>query len=194
LSGSRKIIADLIDPGSTILDIGCGTGELVFYLSRQAKKVVGLDMNALILKYARIKKKRLKIENVEFVSKDANDAGLPSETHYDYAVFSMVLHQFSLAEANQILNSIKTLTKYIILADFTNPLPKNVIGWGARFIERIAGGEHYLNFKKYQKQSGLKYFLDYQKLSVIESRIGGLGAIRIIKVSPKIFQEGKTRN
>lgn len=187
LSGSRNIIANLIVPGNTILDIGCGTGELVFYLSRQAKKAVGLDKNALILKYARIKKKRLKIENVEFISKDANDADFFSETHYGYAVFSMVLHQFSLAEANQILNSIKKLTKYIILADFTYPLPENVIGWGARFIERIAGGKHYLHFREYQKQGGLKYFLDYHQLAIIDNRIGGLGAIRVIKAVPKHF-------
>ncbi len=187
--GVRKIIQDFIDSNTSVLDIGCGTGELVLGLSHKAATAVGLDTNDEVLKCARIKSKRLQIENVEFVSKDANDAGFLSKTHYDYAVFSMVLHQFSLVEANQVLNSARRAAKYIILADFTIPLPKNGVGWGAKLIERIAGGEHYDHFTEYQKQGGLKYFLDYHQLAIIDSRIGGLGAIWVIKAVPKNFQQ-----
>jgi ubiquinone/menaquinone biosynthesis C-methylase UbiE len=193
LAGVRKIIKNLIDPNATVVDIGCGTGELVFCLSRKVKKVVGLDMNEEVLQYSRMKEKRLQIENVEFISKDVNDSGFLSETHFDYAVLSMVLHQFSLAEANQVLNSARRVAKYIIMADFTHPLPKNAIGWGAVLIEKKAGGQHYLNFKEYQKQGGLNYFLDYHHLAIMENRIGGLGDIRIIKASPGTFQENRTR-
>jgi len=189
LTGVRKIIKDLIDPNSTVIDIGCGTGELVFYLSPQAKKVVGLDMNEGILKYSRRKKRRLQIGNVEFVSKDVNDSDFLSGTHYDYAVLSMVLHQFSLAEGNQVLNSARRVAKYIVMVDFSCPLPGNAIGWGASLIERIAGGQHYMNFKDYQRHNGLNYFLDYHQLAIIESRVGGLGDIQIIKALAKKFQE-----
>src|SRR6056297_3857389 len=189
LKGVRKIIKDLIDPNSTVIDIGCGTGELVFYLSSQAKKVVGLDMNEEGLKYSRIKKRRLQIGNVEFVSKDVNDSDFLSGTHFDYAVLSMVLHQFSLAEANQVLNSARRVAKYIVMVDFSCPLPENAIGWGARLIERIAGGQHYMNFKDYQRHNGLNYFMDYHQLAIIENRVGGLGDIQIIKALAKKSQE-----
>ncbi|MFW6149582.1 MAG: class I SAM-dependent methyltransferase [Atribacterota bacterium] len=189
LTGVRKTIKDLVDPNSTIIDIGCGTGELVFYLSPQAKKVVGLDMNEEVLKYSRMKKRRLQISNVEFVSKDVNDSDFLSEAHFDYAVLSMVLHQFSLAEANQVLNSARRVAKYIVMIDFTCPLPENAIGWGAKLIERIAGGQHYMHFKEYQRHNGLNYFLDYHRLAIIESRVGGLGDIRIIKALEKNPQE-----
>lgn len=193
LAGIRKIIMDLIDPNTTVLDIGCGTGELVFCLSRKATMVVGLDMNVEVLEYARIKKRRLQLENVEFVTRDVNDLGFLTGTYFDYVVLSMVLHQFSLAEANQVLDSARRAAKYIIMADFAHPLPKNAIGRGAMLIERMAGGQHYLNFKDYQKQGGLNDFLDYHQLAIIENQIGGLGAIRIIKALPGTFQEDRTR-
>jgi ubiquinone/menaquinone biosynthesis C-methylase UbiE len=185
LTGVRKIIKDLIEPDSTVIDIGCGTGELVFYLSSQVKRVVGLDINEEGLNYARMKKKKLKIGNVEFVSKDVNDADFLSGARFDYAVLSMVLHQFSLTEANSVLQSAMRVAQYILMVDFSSPLPENAIGWGARLIERMAGGQHYMHFKDYQRHNGLNYFLDYHQLAIIESRIGGLGDIQIIKALEK---------
>lgn len=188
LGGVRKIIKNLIDVNSTVVDVGCGTGELVFYLSYQASKVIGFDLNEGVLEYSRMKKRRLRVNNVDFVTKDVKDPGFLAGNYFDYAVLSMVLHQFNLVEANQILNSTKKVAEHLIIADFINPLPENIVGWGATMIERIAGGNHYYNFKKYQKQGGLNYFLDHHRLTIIEKQIGGLGVIQILKTMPKNYQ------
>jgi SAM-dependent methyltransferase len=158
LGGVKKIIKNLINANSTVVDVGCGTGELVFCLSYQPAKVVGFDLNEGVLEYSRIKKRRLQVKNAEFITKDVKDPGFLAGNYFDYAVLSMVLHQFNLAEANQILNSTKRVVKHLIIPDFINPLPENIFGWGATIIERMAGGNHYCNFKKYQKQGGLNYF------------------------------------
>lgn len=187
LSGVRKHISSLIEPNATVADIGCGTGELVLALSCKAKMVVGFDINSELLKYASVRSKNLKLENVKFISKDIINTNFFHEGHFDYAVFSMVLHQFSLEEASKILDLIKRTARYIILADFMAPLPDSIFGFGAKLVEKVAGGQHYKNFKKYQNEGGLNYFLDKHKLSVEENQIGTLGVITIIKSSPKIF-------
>ena len=185
LIGARKTIADLIDSESTILDVGCGTGELVFSLSQKSTMVVGIDKNIEMIKYARKKRKKLNIQNIEFVSKDANDENYFSGKYFDYAIFSMTLHQFSRKEANQILKLIKRVTKYIIMADYNYPLLHNSVGWGIKLIEQMAGREHYLNFKNYQKQGGLGYFLKYHQLPMMEKEIIGLGVIQVTKALSK---------
>jgi hypothetical protein len=52
----------------------------------------------------------------------------------------------------------------------------------------MAGGQHYMNFKDYQRNNGLNYFLEYHQLAIIESKIGGLGDIQIIKALEKKSQ------
>jgi ubiquinone/menaquinone biosynthesis C-methylase UbiE len=115
LLGVRKIIKNLISANTFILDVGCGTGVLVFFLSDLAKKVIGVDKNKQILEYAQRKKSKWQIINVEFVSKDANDLKLFSEICFDYVIFSMFLHQFSTIEAHRVLDLVKKNAKYIIL-------------------------------------------------------------------------------
>lgn len=185
LSGVRKHISSLIEPNATVADIGCGTGELVLALSCKAKMVVGFDINSELLKYASARSKNLKLENVKFISKDITNTNFFCERHFDYAVFSMVLHQFSLDEASKILDLIKGIAKYIVLADFNIPLPKNIYGLGAKLIEKLAGGQHYINFINYQKEGGLNYFLDKHQLVIKDNQVSGLGVINIVRSSPK---------
>ncbi|MDD4364093.1 MAG: class I SAM-dependent methyltransferase [Atribacterota bacterium] len=59
LASTRKNIAALINPDVEILDLGCGTGELVFELSHKVKKAVGLDIDENMIKYAQLKKEKL---------------------------------------------------------------------------------------------------------------------------------------
>jgi len=38
-------IKNLIEPGSTVIDIGCGTGRLAFAISDKSKSVLGIDLS-----------------------------------------------------------------------------------------------------------------------------------------------------
>ena len=33
----HRIILDLVEPGATVLDLGCGSGELLYLLAREKK-------------------------------------------------------------------------------------------------------------------------------------------------------------
>ena len=183
IAGVRKIIKKMIHPDSLVLDIGCGTGELVFYLSGKANTVIGIDKDQAILKYAQWKKERLKIDNVIFLNKNINDMTLYSDYYFDYTVFSLFIHQITINEVDQIIEAVKECSRNIILADFNSPLPKNLSGLAARTIEWLAGGEHYCKFKEYQKMGGLDYIIRKHQLVINGDLTAGSRVFRVIKVS-----------
>ena len=82
--------ADLIDlldpkPGETVLDIGCGTGQLTFQIAERGATATGLDSAPAIVAQARINYPSLK-----FMLADASDFAIPEPVD---AVFSnAVLH------------------------------------------------------------------------------------------------------
>lgn len=42
----HKIIFDLVEPGSRVLDLGCGTGDLIYFLARDKQaKVQGIELD-----------------------------------------------------------------------------------------------------------------------------------------------------
>ena len=45
ISGSRKCISSLIENGSTVIDIGFGTGSLVFFLSNKCNRILGIELS-----------------------------------------------------------------------------------------------------------------------------------------------------
>lgn len=173
----------MILPDSLVLDIGCGTGELVFYLSGKANTVIGIDKDQTILKYAQWKKDRLRIDNVIFLNKNINDTAMFPEYHFDYIVFSLFMHQITINEVDQVIEVVKEGSRNIILADFNFHLPKNMPGQVARIVEWLAGGEHYHKFKEYQKMGGLDYITRKHQLAINDDLTAGSGVFRVIKVS-----------
>jgi len=84
-------IEKLLPPNLVIADVGCGTGSLTFELARFARKVIGIDQSAEMLRHARRVAQVKEIVNVEFRPGDA--LKLPLEGRSVDAAFSvMVLH------------------------------------------------------------------------------------------------------
>ena len=79
--------------GKTILDVGCGTGEITCSLATKAKKVIGIDVSANSLSLARKNAAQFKLKNIEFVHSDLFEfkpAG--NEKQFDMVTAFGVLH------------------------------------------------------------------------------------------------------
>ncbi len=64
---SREIIALLdLDSQRTVMDMGCGTGAFAIHAARHFKKIIAVDISRVMLRYARKKAGRAKLDNVEF--------------------------------------------------------------------------------------------------------------------------------
>jgi len=84
-------IEKLLPRDLTLADIGCGTGSLTFELARFARKVIGVDLSAEMLRRARGIAKVRQIHNVEFQQGDALKLPLDARS-VDAAFCVMVLH------------------------------------------------------------------------------------------------------
>lgn len=75
---SPQIFADILsyyklDGTGRLLDLGCGTGELILPLSKFFKEAIGIDASADMLAEATAKTKREKVQNVSWIEGKAED-------------------------------------------------------------------------------------------------------------------------
>jgi ubiquinone/menaquinone biosynthesis C-methylase UbiE len=87
--GIRRRAAEAlnIQPGDTVLEIGCGTGRNIKLLSKAAGKVYGIDVSPKMLKLAEKVKKKHGLSNVELVCSDA--LSFFKDTEYNSILFSL---------------------------------------------------------------------------------------------------------
>jgi 2-polyprenyl-3-methyl-5-hydroxy-6-metoxy-1,4-benzoquinol methylase len=92
---SRSAFATSLDaaiPGdATILEMGCGTGQLSLFLASADRIVVGADLTRASLELAQGAAARFGVEGVTFVETDLRAPGLRKEA-FDVVVCSGVLH------------------------------------------------------------------------------------------------------
>lgn len=125
-----------------VLDVGCGTGELVFVLADMGHTVTGIDLSEEMLKKAREKGKKLGL-NAKFATGDAE------KLDFDDASFDVVYNRhllWTLSHPEKALQEWKrVLTKegqvIIIDGDWRNTsinsrLERLVSGMGVLFTQR----------------------------------------------------------
>lgn len=177
LSGLREGVSEFVNPCSKVIDVACGTGALSLMMAQKAEQVTGIDSSPEMIAAANRAALRKGIRNVSFQLLDASDLSQYSKRDFDLAVISMAVHQFNPELALKILSELKLLVHVILIADYNHHMPP---GWGsgaAWGIERIAGGEHYRNFRDYMQKGGVHWF----------ARESGLRIRREILRGGKIF-------
>ena len=170
----NREILDTVDPCLTLVDIGCGTGDLIRVISAKAQKVIGVDNSPRMLEQAA---GFLEAEKAGIDLRLGNIEHLPlRDNETDAAVLNMVLHHCEtpvliLKEANRVLHAAGTL----VLADF---LKHN------REIMRARYGDRRLGFDPAELESAFTE----SGFTVKESRIIPLeGGLKIILY--KAFKE-----
>lgn len=162
LSPVRENINDLISQGNNVLDVGCGTGDLLFRLSNKIGYGLGADLDQSMIDFANTKKDRDKITNLRFINDDLTTEHILSERKFEVSTSTLCLHSMNDSEAVRILTLMAKFSKKIIIADYSVSRTR----WGKLSIEmdEVISG-HYGKFKKYQKNGGVSYLA---KLSGVE--------------------------
>ncbi len=96
--------------GKTILDAGCGTGEIACSLAAHARKVVGIDVSANSLALARKNARTFGLKNIELVHEDLFSFKLKkNEKPFDVVTAFGVLHH--TRNVKQGFEHLSTLVK-----------------------------------------------------------------------------------
>lgn len=143
----RLQITELVNDNSTVIELGCGNGDLLFKLAEKIILGVGIDNSEQLIEYATSKVKKEKIGNLEFKLLDLLEAPF-DEDKMDYSITSLLLHILPLEVATQLLNRMLDTSDTLIICGFSQPenMKQKILLW---FDQRFTN--HYSNFLDYQK-------------------------------------------
>jgi len=151
------------------LDLCCGTGDQLKLLSKNGfKNLYGLDMSLDMLKVAQKGNDKIK-----FYEEDATKTSFPNN-FFDFIIISFAIHEKNRPDQKNIIKEAHRILKQsgiMLILDYdfnkkTGPLVKITIN----IIERIAGREHFYNFKNYLRNNALLNLIDSQKFKNLENK------------------------
>ena len=143
----RAQIKDLIPENSCVVEFGCGNGDLLFRLADKIRLGRGFDVDKSLVAFANKRKEALKANNLHFEVADVSTKHNIG-AQYDFAISSLLLHILPHSEAVQVVETLFTHSKSLIICGFTRPT-----NWKQNFLlwldQRFTN--HYLNFKRHRE-------------------------------------------
>lgn len=162
----------------SIIDLCCGTGnQLKFLAKNDFKSLHCLDISSSMLDVA-----KKGDYNINYYNEDATSTPFESES-FDVAIISFAIHEKDrvtqekfLEEAYRILKKGSTLL--IVDYDYDNKTPEIVEGF-ITMIEKMAGKEHYNNYRNYVKNNGLLSLIDEDKFKLMKKNRRSFNGVTI---------------
>ena len=161
-------IKNLIEPQSTIIDVGCGTGRLEFTLADKSKSVLGIDLSKRNIDRANLSLLQHPDVKISFQHNNLSDIISNGNVHFDFAILTYVIHEINTEERVNLLRDIAQVSDKIIVGDYLVPRPKGFGSYFSEAIEFFAGRVHYRNFKSYVADGGIYYLADKAGLKIID--------------------------
>lgn len=168
-------------PGTQVLEIGCGTGTNLELLHQNGYEVSGVDLSAGMLEQAKIKL----ADKADLRQADA--AAMPFDNNsFDVVLAMLTLHEMPGEIRSSVLKEMIRVVKpggQLFFVDYhPGPLqfPK---GWFYKamilFFEILAGREHFRNYRHFIAHKGLPPLLQSTHLSVEKEKIISGGNIAL---------------
>lgn len=164
--GSFVRISELVNTGSDVLDIGCGTGRLAFALSEKCRSVTGIDLSDKNIFTAEKNRRIKEFDNISFNHTSLSGFIHNHNRHFDFAVLSYILHEVSKEERVKILLDASLVSDKIIVSDHspdTVPFARIV----REIMEFFAGRSHYSCYRSYIDNNGISSLTDKAGLKII---------------------------
>jgi ubiquinone/menaquinone biosynthesis C-methylase UbiE len=166
----RLQIVDLIEPKSTVMEVGCGNGDLLFKLSNKIRSGVGLDNSNQLIAFATDRIEKEQVKNLTFKLADITQDTFP-DTQQDYAIASLLLHILPWENAVELVKKMISNSNTTLICGFSKPenFKQKMLLW---FDQRFT--KHHSNFKIYAKNSytegllNLIQHIQYRKIDTFD--------------------------
>jgi SAM-dependent methyltransferase len=130
LAEARRVVVSMVADGSSVLDLGCGTGQLCFALKAEKEcRVVGVDLSLRMLRFA---EKVNRHPDITFLHKDATDLFGIEDQSFDYATVLLLGHELPRDMRLRVLGEALRVAKRVPIVDAKAPLPWNPGGLAIR--------------------------------------------------------------
>ncbi len=179
----ERLLKNMIDERTSVVDIGCGTGATVMALSGHCASAVGIDISPRMIAYAEKMRRKKAIDTVNFfLVERGTDLRKTLRSGFDYAIMKMMLHETDDSYRNDSIRQLRGIARHAVIVDYVCPLPKGFPCMLTNLIERTAGRRHFSNFRDWCRLGGLEGFLARQGLVPLEEApcFGNVG--KIVKV------------
>ncbi len=180
----HQLVADAVEPAGRVLDVGCGTGDMVWRLAPKAEEVVGIELSPAMVDFANDRLAERSLSQVSFVLGDVTRAFADRpDDHFDLATMVLVLHEMPTEVQVPVLNEVARVARQVLCVDFRAPMPWNAAGIRNRFLEIAAGLEHYRAFRAFQRVGGVpgaarEAGLVYELIRPVDARTMEMGFVR----------------
>lgn len=160
-------IKKIIQPDSTVIDVGCGTGRFSFSIGDKVNKVVGIDLSEKNISTAKRTLEKNSNSKISFLHASLSEL-INTNQHFDYAVMTYVIHEVEPEERINLLKEMSLIADKVIIGDYLVPVKKGFWGVFNELVEYFAGNEHYRNFKNFVADNGLTNLADKAGLNIIK--------------------------
>lgn len=174
-------------PGMKVLEVGCGTGTNLMLYHRAGCSAYGIDLSPSMLEIARTKLG----EGADLQLGDASN--MPYQNNFfDLVIAMFLLHEMPSEIRPQVMREMIRVTKRegkILIIDFHSSPIRFPKGWIYKavilFFERVAGREHFSNYREFLSRKGLPGLIENQRLIVDRQKIVSSGNIAFFLLKPK---------
>ncbi|MDH7605789.1 MAG: class I SAM-dependent methyltransferase, partial [Melioribacter sp.] len=146
-------IKNLIEPNSSIIDVGCGTGRFSFSVADKCKFILGIDLSSKNIEKANRNLKKIPVDKISFLHTNISEI-ISKNFHFDYAVVTYVIHEVNEDERLKLINDLSVIANKIIIGDYLVPRLAGFWSILNEVVEFAAGKEHFRNYKNYVQNGG----------------------------------------
>lgn len=175
----RELVREWVPSGSSVVDMGCGTGAQLFALRDRIVRGLGIDSSPAQINQAIRRAARLQCEHIDFWTSDATRLESIRDGEFDIAMTSMVIHEMPEDIRIPVLTEMRRIARQLVLVDWQVPQPNLLHKFGTHFIERFAGTEHYRGFRSFNASGGMPALLVRTGLTVLDEQGTGKGTMRL---------------
>lgn len=165
--------------GQLVIDLCCGTGNQLKLLAKNDFDLLYcLDLSSSMLEIAKKGDYHINIYNQDATKTSFDD------NSFDIGLISFAIHEKDRDTQVRLLNEAHRIIKQdgrllIVDYDYDNLTSKIVKGF-ITLIERIAGKEHYTNYKNYIANKGINSLVEKEKFELIKRNRRGLNGVSIL--------------
>ena len=167
--------------GMIVLDVGCGTGATLELYSKLGCEVFGIDPSSSMLQIARSRlgaRAQLHLGDASRMPYD--------EKTFDLIIATLALHEMSPTTRASAIDEMKRVLKdegrMLFIDHHPGPIG-SYKGLRARLVafaaERVAGGEHYKNYRKFMRAKGLPTVALEHELVTERQKVVGEGVMAL---------------
>ena len=183
-SALHGIVAEHVDEGARVLDVGCGTGNLALIMAARAAEVVGVELSPAMVDFATRRLARNASNNVSFVLGDVTTVFADHPGHsFDMATVVLALHEMPAETRVPVLLEVSRLATTVLCVDFRAPMPRNLAGLRNRLAEVTAGVEHFCAFRDFTRRGGIPGIAESAGLQCRHRRFVDSGTLAICELS-----------